>query len=60
MDYVELNDLNTDPVTITRFDSADGIECPVDRFAVEACFEHRDTITMGKLIAFYKTKTGGE
>tara|TARA_R100001163_G_C5064646_1_gene202304 strand:- start:2327 stop:2500 length:174 start_codon:yes stop_codon:yes gene_type:complete len=56
MIYVELNDLNTDPVTITRFDSAKDIECPVDRFAVEMCFEHKDTITMGKLIAFYKVE----
>ena len=56
MTYVELNDLNTDPVTVTRFDSAKDIECPVDRFAVELCFEHKDTITMGKLIAFYKVE----
>ena len=51
--YVELHDLNVNPTTITRHDSTDGIKCPTDRFAVELCFEHKETITMGKLIAQY-------
>ena len=56
---VELHDLNRDPVTVTVAERPEDLEDPVDQIIVELCLSHRDTITMGKLVAFYKPATEG-
>jgi BarA-like signal transduction histidine kinase len=51
---VELHDLNRNPVTVTVAERPEDVKDPADQFIVELCLSHRDTITMGKLIAYYK------